>query len=688
MRRHALASAAALAVTALAVTAARAQSDPSAQQVVVTATREAAPAGSAPMALDVVDADALRERNPLTGVAALLARVPGLFVHDRVALAQESTIALRGFGARAAFGVRGVRLLVDGLPISTPDGQGGTAQFDLASADRIEVLRGPFSALYGNHAAGVLQVFTREAPQRPELELQTHAGEGGAVRVGLVGGGRSGAFDAVVSASELDSPGWRAHSSARQGQMHGRLRWQLGESTTLSTVLNAFEQPESLDPLGLSAAQMAEDPAQANPAAEPWRTRRVLRSQIAGVLLDHRDAAGWRWHAALHGASRGNRQWLAFGGSGPTSAGGVAGFERRQSGLDLRLTLPLPQASLTLGLASERASDERRGWVNVAGETGELKRDETDAVRQTGAYAQLQWQPAERWQLHAGLRRSSVRFDATDRYITAANPDDSGHARYAAWTPAIGLLWRWDAQTSVYANAGRSFETPTYAELAYRGGGATGLNFELRPSTSRHLEAGLRGRHAGGGWRITAFAIRSEDEIVVDSAAGGRTVYRNADATRRHGLEASADAALTPTWSARVAATWLRARFDAGFTTPAGPVAAGSRLPGVPEATLFAELDWAPAPAWSAALELQARGDVMVDDRGSEAAPGAGLLALRLAWTHVDGPWTWRVLGRLDNLADRRWASAVYVNDGNGRYYAPGAPRSASLGVTLAHRWR
>jgi len=108
----------------------------------------------------------------------------------------------------------------------------------------------------------------------------------------------------------------------------------------------------------------------------------------------------------------------------------------------------------------------------------------------------------------------------------------------------------------------------------------------------------------------------------------------------------------------------------------------------VPETTLFAELAWAPAPAWSAALELQARGDVMVDDRGSEAAPGAGLLALRLAWTHVDGPWTWRVLGRLDNLADRRWASAVYVNDGNGRYYAPGAPRSASLGVTLAHRWR
>lgn len=690
MRRRPIGSAAAAAALTAAVAAAQAQNADAAagMRVVVTATREAAAADTAPMSVDVIDAQALRERNPAAGVAGLLARVPGVFVHDRVALAQESTIALRGFGARAAFGVRGVRVLVDGLPASTPDGQGGTALFDLASADRIEVLRGPFSALYGNHAAGVVQIFTREAPARPELELQTQAGEGGMARLGLVASGRSQTLDALVSASQLDSSGWRAHSSARMGQLHGRLRWRLGESTTLAAIVNTFEQPESLDPLGLTAAQMAADPTQANPAAAAWRTRRVLRSGLAGLVLDHADADGWRWHASVHGGTRSNRQWLAFGGSGPTSAGGVAGFEREQSGIDLRLSLPLPQARLVLGAASERASDERRGWVNVAGEAGELKRDETDAVRQTGAYAQLQWQPAKDWHLQAGLRRSSVHFESRDRYITAANPDDSGAARYTAWTPALGLLVQLGPATAAYANAGRSFETPTFAELAYRPDGASGLNFALRPSSSQHLEAGLRGRHASGGWQVAAFGIRSADEIVVASAAGGRTVYRNASETRRYGIEASGDAVLTPTLAARVAASWLRARFDEGFATPAGPVAAGARLPGVPEATLFAELAWTPAPAWSAAIEAQSRGDIVVDDRGSESAAGATVLALRLGWTHSEGPWTWRVLARLDNLADRRWASAVYVNDGNGRTYAPGAPRSASLGISLAHRWQ
>lgn len=675
------------AVAALACSPACARAEGSdAARVVITATREPLSVLAAPMAVDVVDGDALSERNPSAGVAGLLARVPGVVVHHRETLAQEQTIAIRGFGARAAFGVRGIRLLVDGLPASTPDGQGGAAMFDLASAARVEVTRGPFSSLYGNHAAGVVQVFTREAPSRPTVQTSAFVDQHGQARLGVVAGARGERLDAVVSASHTDADGWRDWSRARMAQAHARLRWRLDEATTLAAVVNAFEQPESLDPLGLTAAQMAADPEQAHPEARRWQTRRRLRHALAGLVLDHADADGRRWHATLHGAQRRNLQMLAFPGSGAASAGGVSGFDRDQAGLALRVTLPLAQGRLVLGAERERAAELRRGWVNAGGEPGPLKREQTDTVAQAGIYAQGHWEPALGWDVHAGLRRSWVNFDSRDRYIAPGNPDDSGSARYAAWTPAVGVARRLSPGLSAYASAGRSFETPTFAELAYRPGGASGLHFDLQPSVGRHVEAGLRGT-APWRWQLTAFGVETRDEIVVASAAGGRTVYRNAGATRRHGIEASADADLAPTLAVHVAATWLRARFAEPFTTPAGPVAAGARLPGVPETTLQAELAWTPSGPWSAALEMQARGAVPADDRGSEAAGGAAVLAARLAWEKAQGPWRWRARLRVDNLGDRRWASAVYVNDSNGRYYAPAAPRTVSLGVELTRRW-
>lgn len=665
--------------------------------VVVTATREASPRLDAPMALDVIDADALRDRHPGAGVSGLLARVPGVFVNDRETMAQEQTIAVRGFGARAAFGVRGIRLLLDGLPASTPDGQGGTAMFDLSSAARIEVLRGPFSALYGNHAAGVIQVFTREAPDRPTASLRTGVAEGGQSWLNLQGGARGERLDAVISASHLDNQGWRDWSRGRMDQLHTRLRWRLGERTTLAAIVNAFEQPDSLDPLGLTAEQMAADPTQASPAAREWRTRRELRHALAGLVLDHADEAGRYWHATLHGARRENLQTLAFSGTGPTSAGGVSGFERRQNGVSLHVAQPLPGgARLVLGAELERAAEERRGWVNVGGEAGALKRDETDTVAQAGVFAQAQWRPAAGWNLHAGVRRSWVRFDSRDRFITATNPDDSGAARYAAWTPALGLSVRLSPSLAAYANVGRSFETPTFAELSYRPGGASGLNFALRPSLSRHAEVGLRGgtTQSSGApapgaaqWQVAVFGVRTHDEIVVASSIGGRTVYGNAAGTRRIGLEASMETSLTPTLSARAAATWLRARFTAALSPPSGPVPAGTQLPGVPTRTLHAELAWRPSTTWSAALEARARDAMTANDRGSASAGGALTLAARLGWTLKDGDWTWRALLRLDNLTDRRMAAAVYVNDANARYYAPAGPRALAAQLQFDRRF-
>ena len=671
------------AVNAVARTGVEAAAEGSLAPVVVTATRGEASSFDLPAAIDVVERRDLRDRWQI-GVSEVLDRIPGAVATNRGTFAQEEQIVLRGFGARSQFGVRGVRLLADGIPASTPDGQGGSGLFDLASAERIEVLRGPFSALYGNHAGGVVQVFTADGTSPPSLAADVAAGSWGSWRAASRYGGRWEGFDALVSVSRSETDGYRAWSSARKDQLNAKLRFAPQAGTRFTVVLNRLDQPDNLDPLGLTAAEMAADRRQAGAAALAFRTRRSLENSQAGLVFEHELEGGGAVRATVYMGQRGNEQYLALAGTGATSSGGVSTYERNFGGAGLRWTRRIDALLLTAGIDAERADDRRQGYVNDAGTKGALRRDEDDATRQTGVYAQAQWTPLPEWSLHAGLRRSRVTFDSRDRYVTGANPDDSGSVAYSAWTPAVGVVRHLGEKVNLYANLGRSFETPTFIELAYRPTGASGLNLDLRPSISRHAEIGIKVRFDPAvRFDAALFRIDTREEIVVDTNAGGRTAYRNAGRTRRLGVELSLDARIGENASARIAATWLEARFRDGFAGVAGAVAPDSRIPGVPGRTLWAELAWRhPSSGFSSALEGRWSGRVEVDDRNTEAAAGYFVANLRAGFEQRIGAWRLHQFARLDNAFDRAYVGAVYVNDGNGRYYAPAAQRSWLVGLS------
>jgi len=690
--RRAVLPAAALALVALGGPAA-ADADGTAARptplptVVVTATRDEQSSFDLPMAIDAIGRARIQQRAGRVNVSEVLGRVPGTAVQNRETYAQEQQVTLRGFGARSQFGVRGIRILVDGIPASTPDGQGGTGLIDLGSTGRIEVLRGPFSALYGNHSGGVIQAFTEDGPARPTVTPDLTFGSHASRRLGLKFGGQWGAVNAIGSVSRFDTDGYREWSAARKEQLNGKVRHADGSGGGWTFAVNALDQPDNLDPLGLTAAQVAQNRRQANPAARAFATRRSLRNAQTGAVYERPLGGGDALRAVAYVGERSNEQYLALSGAGATSSGGVSVVDRTFWGTGLRWTRRTGEFTLAAGIEYERADDHRTGFVNDNGVKGALRRDEDNAVWQAGAYAQGQWRFASDWTAHAGLRYSRVDFRSRDRYVVGVNPDDSGDADYAAWTPAIGVVYRASSRVNVYANLGRSFETPTFIELAYRPGGATGLNFALEPSASRHAEVGVKVL-AAADTALTAavFDIDTRDEIVVDTNVGGRTTYRNAGATRRRGVELSLDGRFGGGLAAYLSATYLDAAFSESFAGSAGPVGAGNRIPGVPNYTVAAEASWRHAASgFFAGAELRWNGKVWVDDVNSESAAGYFVAHAHAGFEQRAGGWRLQEFVRVDNLLARKYIGAVYVNDGNGRYYAPAPERGYLVGLSAAY---
>ncbi|CAA9432632.1 MAG: TonB-dependent receptor [uncultured Ramlibacter sp.] len=648
-----------------------------------------------PASVDVIEGTTLRNGQLQVNLSETLSRVPGLVAQNRQNYAQDLQISSRGFGARSTFGVRGIRLYVDGIPASGPDGQGQVSHFDLASAARLEVLRGPFSALYGNSSGGVISLFTEDGGPDTVATLSTAWGSDGVQRHNARLAGETGALQYHLSATRFRTDGWREHSAAERTTFNGKLKFRLGDDTRLTLVGNSVDMPDVQDPLGLSRAEFEADPRQATPAALLFNTRKSVRQEQLGLVLEHRLDASDSVQVTAYGGERSTVQFQSIPvavQAPPTQPGGVIDLDRRYHGLDARWVHKArwfgTPATVTVGAALEEVREDRRGYENFVGSTlgvqGALRRDESNRARSFDQYLQAEWALSERWSASAGVRHSTVGMRSRDRFVGPGNGDDSGSVRFEAITPALGLVFHLNESVNLYAAAGRGFETPTLNEISYRPGGVPGLNFGLQEATSRQVEAGVKAK-LGERWRMQAalFQARTTDEIVVLSNIAGRSVFQNAGATRREGVELSASGRWGQGWSAQLAATVLDARYQPGSAVPAG-----NRLPGVPRTSLFAELAWEHRP-WGlqAALEWRRVGRVFVDDANSDAAPAAATANLRVSFNQEMGRWSLSEFIRVDNVTDKAYAGSVIVNEGNRRFFEPAPDRTWLVGVTGSYRF-
>lgn len=674
--------------------------------VVVTATRQAEDPLTVPAAVDVVGAADIGRARPRANLSEALQRLPGVVARDRQNQAQDLQISIRGFGARASFGVRGVRIYADGIPATMPDGQGQVSHLVLPATGRVEVLRGPFSALYGNASGGVIDVSTAAAPAPAEATGGLVLGDFGSrhATAGWRGQwGGAGQGDALIDLGQVRSDGFRRHSRSRRDQAQVLLRGGLGRQGEWTVLANHMDL-SALDPQGLTLAELDGDRRAASAGARLFDTRKTVRQDQAGVRLGQPVGAAGTFTATAWAGRRQTFQVLSVpvaAQANPLSGGGVIDLDRDFHGVDLRWRRQGRwlgrEASLTLGVQHEQADERRLGFENFRGATlgvvGALRRDEDNRVRGRDAYAQADLWLAPRWRLALGARQSSVDFASRDRYVTGANPDDSGGRDYRRLTPVAGLLYRASDTLSLYGNAGGGFETPTFAELAYRSDGSSGLNSTLRPARSRHGELGARWR--SGRLQASAALFRSDtrDELVVLASQGGRTVFTNAGLSRRQGAELALSAELSEHW--RLAGSWTlmdaRHRRDAPAcqAAPCPPplIAAGRRIPGLAGHDAWLELAWMPVDGFEALLEGRRTGRIAVNDANSQFAPSATTVDLALQHRGGTATLSWRSWVRLANLGDRAVVGSVIVNEANGRYFEPSPGRHWQLGVELVRRF-
>ncbi|WP_257064622.1 TonB-dependent receptor PqqU [Klebsiella pneumoniae] len=673
------------------------------QTMVVTAAPTTVSELDTPAAVSVVNGDEMRQAAPRVNLSESLGAVPGLQVQNRQNYAQDLQLSIRGFGSRSTYGVRGLRIYVDGIPATMPDGQGQTSNIDIGSVDTIEVLRGPFSALYGNSSGGVINVTSQTGTQPPTVEASSYYGSFGTWHYGMkatgaVGdGSHAGDVDYTVSTNRFTTHGYRDHSGARKNLANARLGVRINDVSKLTLLLNSVDIKAN-DAGGLTADEWRDNPRQ-SPRGDQYNTRKNTRQTQAGLRYERQLSAQDDLSVMMYAGERETTQFQSIPRAPqlkPSHAGGVIDLTRHYQGIDTRLAhrgeLLVP-VTLTAGLDYENMSERRKGYENFVmvngapqyGEQGALRRNERNLMWNVDPYLQTQWQLTDKLSLDAGVRYSSVWFDSNDYYITPGNGDDSGDASYHKWLPAGSLKYALTDAWNVYLSAGRGFETPTINELSYRSDNQSGLNFGLKPSTNDTVEIGSKTRIGNGLFTAALFQTNTDNEIVVDSSSGGRTSYKNAGKTRRQGMELGLDQQFGESWRLKAAWTWLDATYRTNVCDDAS--CNGNRIPGIARNMGYASFGYQPEQGWYAGSDIRYMSDIMANDENTAKAPSWTVVGLTTGYKWSYGRMDMDLFGRIDNLFDREYVGSVIVNESNGRYYEPAPGRNYGIGLNLAWRF-
>ncbi|WP_324187972.1 TonB-dependent receptor PqqU [Rouxiella silvae] len=658
-----------------------------------------------PAAVSVVNGDDVRDSRPQVNLSESLTGVPGLQVQNRQNYSQDLQLSVRGFGSSSTYGVSGVRIYVDGIPATMPDGQGQTSNIDLSSVDKIEVLRGPFSALYGNASGGVVNVETQTGQQPTTLTAGTYFGSYGSFRnsvkaSGSTGDGtHAGDVNYTISASRFTTQGFRDHSSARKNLGNGKLGVRIDDRSTLTLMFNSVTV-DAGDPGGLTESEWKANPTQ-SPRADQYNTRKSIDQTQVGLRYVREMTDNDELSIMTYKGERHTTQYQSIPPgpqASPAYPGGVIVLERRYQGIDTRWKhdgqLGAVPVTLIGGLDYETMTERRMGYknfivengVNEYGVKGDERRNEKNKMWNLDPYLQSTWKLTDRWTLNAGVRYSTVSFSSKDYYIVPGNGDDSGSTRYHKALPMGSLSYALTPASNLYVSAGRGFETPTINQLSYRPDGSTGLNINLKPSTSNTVELGSKTRIGYGLLTAAIFQTDTDNDLAVATSGSGRSSYANVGKTRRRGLELSFDQQFSSDWRLRMAWTLLDATYRDNVNTSVSNIPAGNKLPGIARNSAYASLGWAPPEGFHAGAELRYMSDIQANDANTAQAPAYTLTSLnagyRLNWR---SNWSLDLFTRVDNLFDRHYVGSVIVNETNSRYFEPAPGRNWGGGATLTY---
>ncbi|MBW2418328.1 MAG: TonB-dependent receptor [Deltaproteobacteria bacterium] len=649
-------------------------------EVIVTAQRVEQPAVEVPGAVGVVGAQEIRAARKQLTLGESLASIPGVFAQNRNNFAQDLRIAVRGFGARSSFGIRGIKLIVDGIPATLPDGQGQVDSIQLATAERIEVLRGPASSLYGSASGGVIRVVSEEGSAIPFVDGRVAFGSWGLRSFTAKAGGEAGGLNYLLGLSGQEVDGYRDHSRMRNLLFNSKLRYAIGESADLTAVVNVLHSPLAEDPGGLTADEVAVDRRDASPINLQFDAGEAVDQAGGGLVF--RKAFGLQHETTFSAFG----VWRDFASKVPFRAIGVSrGFAGGSAAHRYESEFLGGRNRLLVGLDVEAQRDHRSQRQNLDGTVGDLIADQDEEVTSIRVFAQDEWLILDTLELTASLGYDRLLYDVVDRFLQ--DGDDSGSRDFGEWSPMLGLRWSPLDSVNLYARASTAFEPPTTRELA-NPDGSGGFNPDLEAQRALNLEVGVKGLLPGDlRYELAAFYIQLWNELIRFEPVPGTVYYENAGKSSRIGLELALDWRFHEDWRASLAYTWSLFEFD--DYEVAGESFDGKRIPGVPEHLLHAGLSYEHPSGLFGAWEFNWVGSIYADNANRVKTRAYLVSDLRLGYRGRFGAWELSPYVGLDNLFDEEFNDNLRLNADPdfGRYFEPAPEFGVHGGLSIRYHF-
>ena len=646
-------------------------------EIVVSATRTESSLRDVARSVSVVNKERIQNGTQQLGLDEALNGVPGLYIQNRYNFSGDLRVSLRGFGARSSFGIRGIRILVDGIPETLPDGQTGVDSIDMGSAQRIEVLRGPASSLYGNASGGVISVTSELGQSDPFLEGKVAGGEFGFKQYGVKAAGKIRSTDDLLNVSRTELEGYRDHAEFRGTQVNARVGIPFSENDRLLIAANLTDQPLAQDAGGINAVQAALDPSSARGRNVLFDAGEVLEQQRLGLVYERARSSGTL-------TLRNHYVWRDFANKLPFTDGGAVDLERFFFGLGAHYSLgnALPDhLDVAFGVDYDRQDDDRKRFDNNDGTTGDLGFDQNEQVDSAGVYVQGEYRLNEAWALQAGLRYDELSYKVTDRYL--ADGDDSGSLDFDQVSPSVGVNFKTTSGV-LFASYSSSFETPTTTELA-NPDASGGFNPDLSPQLAKNFELGFKATVDSLFYEVSLFQIDLKNELIPFELAEfpGRTFYSNAGTSERTGIETALSWRHDSGVGIDASYTWSDFKFDE-FIDDNGNDFSGNQMPGLPGQFGYFGLNYATDNGLSGVLETIYSGDLYANNDNSVSVPSYLVTNFRLSVDFQNKQWVFRTYAGINNLFDEGYNNNIRINAFGGRFYEPAPTRHVYAGIVVS----
>ena len=646
--------------------------------IVITPTIVEKISDEKPAAISVIGQAEIQLGSEQLGLDESLGRVPGLFTLNRYNFAQDLRLSIRGFGARSSFGIRGIKVIVDGIPETLPDGQGSVDGIDIGSASQITVIRSPSSSLYGNASGGVILIESERGPMIPFAEARATFGDYNFKKQQLKTGGDTGKLNYLLNLSDTTIDGYRDHSKFENNQLNTRLEARLSTTSSLLTTIHHTDQPAADDPGGLTSAEAASDPTQARAQNLSFDAGEELKQTRIGLLYKTSLSENHDLEARIYNTDR------DFSNKLPFQNGGIVKLDRDFYGIGVKYTVEGDLGDkpnrLLVGIDFDRQDDDRSRFDNLQGVTGAQTFKQNELVTSLGAFLQNETKLSDIAEFTVGIRFDEVKFNVNDQFL--ADGDDSGDINFDQVSPMVGISIRRSSNTHLYATISSAFETPTTTEFANPDGG--GFNQSLEAQESINYEIGIKTKTSSYRFEAALFHIDIDNELTPFElpAQPGRIFFENAGSSSRNGLELSYTRQLAEQLRLSMAYTYSDFTFDR-FTDTNGNEFDGNHSPGIPQDLLYLDFSWFGDPGFYAKWDVTYTGEIYADNANQISVESSTVSNLRLGHNVFYDDWEVASFLGVNNLFDEDYNDNIRINAFGGRYFEPAPERNAYVGITV-----